>query len=317
MQQHTQKEPVCAGVDVSKAKLDIALTSQETRTWQFANTPTGHAELIAFLDRHAVERVGLEATGGYEIELVQALQDGGFGVIVFQPRQVKAYAHFKLKRAKSDRIDAQLIAQCTLAQGKPGPLRDPRFIPLAEHLVRLEQIEEDLARAKTRRERFRDPRLKAQIEEDIARLSIAKRTEIKALLAAVRAHADLARKLDLLVGIQGVGERTALALLIRMPELGTLSREEAASLLGVAPFIQQTGKSDRPRRTGGGRTRLRTSLFAATQAAARRWNPPLIALYERLTKAGKPHAMAIVACMRKLIIYANAIIAKDTPWTPA
>jgi transposase len=99
-----------------------------------------------------------------------------------------------------------------------------------------------------------------------------------------------------------------------MPELGSLSREQAASLLGVAPFIHESGRYKGQRRTGGGRARARTSLFAAAQAAARQWNPALIALYDRLIKAGKPHTLAIVACVRKMIVYANTVLAQDRPW---
>src|SRR5208337_4424044 len=129
----------------------------------------------------------------------------------------------------------------------------------------------------------------------------------------VRAYKDLARRLALLFSIQGIGEPTALTLVIRMPELGSLSREEAASLTGVAPFIHESGRYKGQRRTGGGRARARTSLFAAAQAA-RKWNPALAALYGRILKAGKPHAVAIVACIRKMVIYANTVLAKNTPW---
>jgi len=178
----------------------------------------------------------------------------------------------------------------------------------------IEQIEEDLARAKLRRERYRDPRLLALLNDEIRAKRRLKREEIKRIVATIKAYPDLARRLDLLVSIQGVGERTALALLVRMPELGALSREEAASLLGVAPFVHESGRYKGLRRTGGGRARARTSLFAAAQAAARRWNPALIALYDRLVKAGKPHALAIVACVRRLVIYANTVLANNRPW---
>jgi transposase len=242
------------------------------------------------------------------------LRAAGLEVVVFQPMQVKAYARFKLQRAKSDPIDAVLIAQCTAACDRVRDAPDPRLAAFAEHLTMIEQIEDDIARAKVRRERYRDPRLKRMIEDEIKQKAALKRAELRLLLKAVRAHKDLARKLHLLHSIQGVGERTALALVIRMPELGRLSREQAASLLGVAPFIHESGRYKGQRRTGGGRARARTSLFAAALAAARQWNPALIALYDRLTKAGKPHALAIVACVRKLIIYANTVLAQDRPW---
>lgn len=242
------------------------------------------------------------------------MRAAGFDVVVLQPVQVKAYARFKLQRAKSDPIDAGLIAQCTAAWDEQRDAPDDRLTPFAEHLTMIEQIEEDIARAKVRRERYRDPRLKRMIEDEIKQKTALKRAELRLLLKAVRAHKDLARKLHLLHSIQGIGERTALALVIRMPELGKITREEAASLLGVAPFIHKSGIYKGLRRTGGGRARARTSLFAAAQAAARQWNPALIALYDRLVKAGKPHAVAIIACVRKMIIYANTVLAQDRPW---
>ena len=306
---------VCAGVDIGKAKLDCAVNGRQDAVC-CDNTHRGRTQLAAFLERQGVQRVGLEASGGYEIEIVDALRAAGFEVIVFQPNQVRAFGAFKLRRAKNDRIDAILIAQCAAAQDVLRAPPDPRLAAFAEHLTRIEQIEEDAARAKTRRDRYRDPRLKSQIEDEIKRLTTLKREEFRLLLQALRAHADLARKLRLLFSIQGVGERTAAALVVRMPELGTLSREEAASLIGAAPFVHESGRYKGQRRTGGGRARARTSLYAAAQAAARRWNPALVALYDRLTKAGKPHAVAIIACVRKMIIYANAVLARNQPWEP-
>lgn len=270
--------------------------------------------MIAFLKDHGVGRVGLEASGGYEIEVADDLRAAGLEVVRFQPRQVRAYAMFKLKRAKNDRIDADLIAQCTAAQDEVRDAPDPRLAAFAEHLTRIEQIEDDCARAKVRRERYRDPRLKRQIEDEVKRLTALRREEIRLLLKALRGHADLGRRLALLVSIQGVGERTALALVVRMPELGSLSREEAASLAGVAPFVHDSGRYKGQRRTGGGRARARTSLYAAAQAAARQWNPELIALYDRLVKDNKPHAVAIIACVRKIVIYANTVLRRNRPW---
>ena len=303
----------CAGIDVGKASLAYAVADGDGPR-HCANTAEGRAQMIAFLKSRDVRRVGMESTGSYHFEAADDLRAAGFDVVVLQPVQVKAYARFKLQRAKSDPIDAGLIAQCTAAWDEQRDAPDDRLTPFAEHLTMIEQIEEDIARAKVRRERYRDPRLKRMIEDEIKQKTALKRAELRLLLKAVRAHKDLARKLHLLHSIQGIGERTALALVIRMPELGKITREEAASLLGVAPFIHESGIYKGLRRTGGGRARARTSLFAAAQAAARQWNPALIALYDRLVKAGKPHAVAIIACVRKMIIYANTVLAQDRPW---
>lgn len=314
--QRNEVQMVSAGIDVGKLWLDVALADGQALTRE-ANDAAGHAAVIAFLRRHGVTRVGLEASGGYEIEMWLSLIEAGFQTFRFQPRQVHAYGKFLLKRAKSDRIDARLIARCTAAAETIPQAPDPRLVPLAEHLTVIEQIEEDLARAKVRREHLRDRRLIAEQEADIARLKARRKAELKIILAALRRHRDLARRLELLVSIAGIGERTALTLVVRMPELGSLTREEAASLLGVAPFVHESGRYKGQRRTGGGRARARTALFAATQAACRRWNKALMALYDRLVAAGKPHAVAVIACTRKLVVYANTVLARGHPWQPA
>lgn len=240
MSKTNTKSLVCAGIDIGKAKLDCAIAERGAELC-CDNSQDGRGQLIAFLKGHGVRRVGLEASGGYEIEVVDDLRAAGFEVIMFQPNQVRAYGQFKRKRAKNDRIDAILIAECTAAQDGVRAAPDPRLAAFAEHLTWIEQIEEDVARAKVRRERYRNPRLKAEIEGEIKRLGARKREEIRLLLKALRAHADLAHKIELLVSIEGIGERTALALVVRMPELGTLSREEAACLIGAAPFVHEIG----------------------------------------------------------------------------
>jgi transposase len=301
-----------AGIDIGKDNLDIAIGGL-AKVLRRGNDGAGHAATIGLLRQHGVTRVGMEATGGYERALRTALADAGFEVMVFQPKQVRAYAIYRLQRAKSDSIDAMLIARCTAERASPRP-RDARLDSLCEHLTFIEQIEEDLARAKVRGEHLIDPRLIADQKAEILRLKARRKAELALLVQSVRQHADLAHRLELLQSIDGIGERTAIALVLRMPELGSLTREEAASLLGVAPFVQQSGRYKGQTRTGGGRSRARTSLFAAAQAACRRWNKALVLLYDRLKMAGKPHAVAVIACTRKLIIYANTVLNRDRPW---
>ena len=151
--------------------------------------------------------------------------------------------------------------------------------------------------------------------DDIARLKARRLSQIRAIAKQLRAHHDLAVRLDLVMSIPGIGERTALALLVRMPELGCLSREEAAALAGVAPFDNDSGQYKGQRRIAGGRARLRRSLFAAALPAAFRWNKAVMAFYARLTAAGKTHNAALIACARKLLIYANTVLQRGTPWT--
>jgi transposase len=305
---------ICAGIDTGKRKLDVALAESEVHL-QVDNTADGHRSLSAWLRRRRVKRVGIEASGGYEQQVVVQLRRDGFVVVMFQPAQVRAYAKFHLQRAKDDKIDAALIALCTAHTKTIVDPPDPRLAPVAEHLTLIEQITEDIAHLKTRRETCRDTRIRRLWDDEISRLKALLRIELKALTAAVRQHQDLAARLDLINSISGIGLRTALAILIRMPEIGRVTREEAAALAGLAPYDDDSGDHVGMRHIDGGRKRLRASLYTAALAAAFHWNPQLIAIYQRLTAAGKPHKVALVACARKLLIYANTVVARGTPWT--
>ena len=305
---------VCAGIDTGKRRLDVAITTSGAEL-AVENTAEGHGRLAAWLRQHRVKRVGIEASGGYERDVVLALRRDGFKVIMFQPAQVRAFAKFNGKRAKNDKIDARLIAACTAAVTIIHAAPDPRLLKLADHLTLIEQIGEDIARHKTRRETCREERLRALWSTEIARLQRMLDAELKALGAAIRAHRDLATRLDLIASVDGIGERTAIAILVRMPEIGRVTREQAAALVGLAPYDDDSGEHRGERHIDGGRERLRCSLYAAALPAAFRWNAALIALYERLTAAGKPHKVALVACARKLLIFANTVVARGTPWT--
>jgi len=302
-----------AGIDTAKDKLDIAICGQISH-WCVENNLRGWKRLRAELTKAGIERVGIEATGGYERGVVRHLQEAGFTVLVLQPIQVRAFAKAHLRRAKNDALDAALIAACAAVMAKPRIEPDQRLTDLADLLTFVEQIEEDIARLKTRLEHIHEPRLRRMVLGDIARLKARRLTQIRFIAKQLRAHGDLAARLDLVLSIPGIGERTALAILIRMPELGHVSREEAAALAGLAPFDDDSGKHRGQRHIAGGRKRLRRSLFAAALPAAFRWNKALISLYTRLKAKGKAHNAALIACARKLLVYANTIVARGTPW---
>jgi transposase len=305
---------IAGGIDVGKAWLDAAVHKAPGKPLRQPNTPEGRAAIIGFFLDHEVTRVGIEASGSYEFEMVEAAREAGLEVIVFQPAQVRAYAKFLNLRAKTDPIDAALIAQCAAVQEEARDRPDPRLIPLAEHLTYLDQIGEDIARLRTRLDRYRDQRLIAGIKEEISRLTHRQRAEFALMRKQVRVHADLVERLGLLLSIDGIGEPTALTLLIRMPELGTISRERAASLAGMAPFTQKSGRWVGEAHVSGGRGRVGRALFAAAQAASQRWNKALVDLYQRLKATGAHHSVAVVACARKLVIFANTVLARGTPW---
>jgi len=302
-----------AGIDTSKAKLDVAVHGGGEH-WQVANTPVGWRQLAAQLAKAEVMRVGIEASGGYERGAVGYLRDRGLTVLVLQPIQVKAYARVHRRRAKNDKLDAVLIAACAATIDETRLAPDERLAKLTQHLTFIEQIEDDIARYKVRLEHVDDPRLRRMVLADMARLKARRAEELLHIVTALRAHDDLARRLDLVLSVPGLGERTAIALIIRMPELGRISREEAAALAGLAPYDDDSGMHKGQRHIAGGRGRLRRSLFAAALPAAFRWNKALIQLYARLIARGKAHNAALIACARKLLIYANTVVYRGTPW---
>jgi transposase len=310
----TKTSITTAGIDTSKLKLDVAVHGR-TECWQVANALSGWRALATNLTKVGVTRVGIEASGGYERGVVEHLRTTGFTVLVLQPVQVKAFGRVHMRRAKNDTLDARLIAACAATLDQPRIAPDPRLAELAEYLTFLEQLEEDIARFKTRLEHIDESRLRRIVVSDITRLKVRRAAQIRELAKRLRAYADLAKRLDLVLSIPGIGERTALALIVRMPELGRVSREEAAALAGLAPFDDDSGQHKGQRHIAGGRGRLRRSLFAAALPAAFRWNKALIALYARLTAVGKAHNAALIACARKLLIYANTVVQRGTPWT--
>jgi transposase len=309
----TDTTTLTAGIDTSKDKLDVAVQGT-TRRFTVENHRTGWKQLATELAKLAVQRVGIEATGGYERGVTRHLQAAGFAMVVLQPLQAKAYARLHLRRAKNDRIDAALIAACTQAVNTPRVEPDARLDALRDHLTFIEQIEEDMARFKTRLEHIADKRLRGIATKDIARLEVRRADELQRIAKALRTHDDLAKRFNLVLSVPSIGERTAIALIVRMPELGRVSREEAAALAGLAPFDDDSGQHKGQRHIAGGRNRLRRSLYAAALPGAFRWNPALKALYARLIARGKPHKVALVACARKLLAFANAVVERGSPW---
>lgn len=301
-----------AGIDTSKYKLDVAIHG-DTDAEAFENGLAGFPGIVAKLRKAKVMRVGIEATGGYEREVVRHLRAAGFTVVVLQPMQVKAVAKLHMQRAKNDSIDAVLIAACTALIDEPRDAPDERLAALARDLTYLEQIEADIACWKARREHA-DERQLALIAGHVKTLTAHKRAELRRIGKLLRQHPDLAERLALLISIQGIAERTAVAIVIRIPELATLSREQAAALAGLAPFDHDSGTHKGERHIAGGRARLRRALFAAAWPASSRWNPALKALYRRLMQKGKKHKVALVACARKLLIFAQAVLQRGTPW---
>jgi transposase len=305
---------VCAGIDTGKHKLDVAIDGSTERL-QVDNNSEGHRTLLAWLRQRRVERIGIEASGGYEQAVVSSLRADSVVVIVFQPVQVRAYAKFVLQHAKNDAIDAALIARCTTAATDIREPPDARLALLAQQLTMIEQLTEDVRQLKTRREACREERIREFWKREINRLKGVLNSELKQLVAAIREHRDLSDRLDLIASVDGVGPRTAVAILVRMPEIGRVTREQAAAIAGLAPYDDDSGLRRGSRHIKGGRQRLRQSLYAAALPSVFYWNPQLQAFYKRLLAAGKSHTLALVACARKLLIFVNTVVARGTPWT--
>jgi transposase len=307
---------VCAGIDTGKHKLDVAINDSAERL-QVDNSAEGHKALSTWLRQRNVERIGIEASGGYEQDAVAFLRADDLVVIVFQPVQVCAYAKFVLQHAKNDKIDAALIARCTAAATDVREPPDARLAPMAQHLTMIEQITEDVAQLKTRCEACRDQRIREFWTQEISRLKSLLHGELKRLVSTIRQYHDLSERLDLIASVDGIGLRTAVAILIRMPEIGRVTREQAAAIAGLAPYDDDSGLRRGLRHIEGGRQRLRKSLYAAALPAVFYWNAQLKAVYRRLMAAGKAHKLALVACARKLLIFVNAVVARGIPWTSA
>ena len=279
------------------------------------NDAAGIAELVRRCLAAGVTRAAIEATSVYHLKAARALSEAGIETCVAQPRQARHFAQALLKWDKSDEIDAFVLARLAQALDKPAPLADVKFEALAEIMTYIEHLEERAAWLKTTLERYQDTRVRKAIEADIKALQKRRKAELAKLEARLRKDADLAERLELLLSIPGVAERTALGLLIRMPELGSMTRGQAAKLAGLAPQLSDSAKHNGERHIYGGRARVRKTAFLAAFASAMQWNPDFKEFYQRLRKNGKAHTSAVTACARKLIHLANAVLQRGTPWT--
>lgn len=310
----TDHSMICAGIDVGKSHLDIALHPGGAAL-RVGNDERGLKALAAFLQKHDVRRVGFEASGGYEWRLMAHLRSGPRPAARLQPAQIRFFAKSKLQRAKNDRLDAALIAAFTASLDEMPHLPDARFDVLAAELTYLEQVEQQIALVRTFAETaFRDD-VKQRHVDEIARLEDCRKAQLVCLEKLVRSDDELAQRLDLLLSIKGIGLRSAICLVIRLPELGHAGRAEIAALAGVAPYDDDSGKRHGRRHIQGGRERLRKSLFMCAFSAAQH-NPDLAAFYKRLRSNGKQHVCAVIATARKLIIVANTVLARKTKWIP-
>lgn len=307
---------IVVGIDVSKDRLDVAVAPSGL-TFAVANTHVGIEDLSVRLQSIGAVAVALEATGGFEMLAAAALSAAGFAVIVVNPAQVRSYANAIGRRAKTDPIDAAVIAAFALAT-KPElrPLKDAETQALSALVARRRQIVQMIVAEENRAGLI----VAKEAQKSIARLLKALKRELESLDTDLDEHirkSPLWRvREQLLTSVPGVGPATARTLLAEMPELGRLDRRQIASLAGLAPWTRQSGTWKGKSFIGGGRGKVRAVLFMAALVAIRH-NPVLKAFRDRLVAAGKPKIVAVVATMRKLLTILNAIIRDQKPWQNA
>jgi transposase len=300
------------GIDVAKDELVVA-TRPVLAHWVVANTAAGWAELVERLRPQAPSRVVLEATGGYETAVVAALAAAGLPVVVVNPRQVREFAKATGQLAKTDRLDAAVLALfAERVQPAVRPLSDDETAELAALVLRRRQLIEMLVAEKNRLGLARKA-VRKDLKSHIADLERRLRITDTTLRAAIEASPVWRAKDDLLQSAPAVGTVVSLTLLAELPELGQLTRKQIAALVGVAPVARESGTMRGRRAIAGGRAAVRAALYMAALVATR-VNPIIRAFYHRLLAAGKPKKVALVACMRKLLTILNAMVRTHTPW---
>lgn len=307
---------VWVGIDVSKNRLDVHVLPDRT-AFAVARDGKGLAELVERLRPLGASLVGVEATGGFETVVAAALAGAGLPLVVVNPAQVRHYALAVGRRAKSDPIDAAMIARFVEAT-RPAvrAMADEATQLLADLVARRRQVIEMIVAERNRERRTAVER----IRKSIARLIVALERELAAIDAeidtGVRGSPVWREKEDLLASVPGVGAITARSLIAELPELGTLTNKQIASLAGLAPYTRQSGQWTGKSMIGGGRKTVRSAVFLAGLVAGRH-NPVLRAFRQRLIDAGKPKMVAAIAVARKLLTILNAILRDQAPWKPA
>jgi transposase len=305
-------EQAYVGIDISKEKLDIALRPAGTHK-EFTYDDEGITKLLGYLHGIKPVIVVMEATGGYETLIAASLGIANIPIAVVNPRHVRNFAKATGTLAKTDTIDAQVIAHFAEAvKPQPPPVTDDQSRELKEVLARRRQIIEMITAEKNRLPKAREC-IRAHIEAHIKWLH-QELNDIDTRLGDLVKNSPLWRAKDnLLRSVPGVGFVLSMTLLADLPELGRLNRHQIAALAGVAPFNRDSGTLRGKRTVWGGRTHVRSSLYMSALVATR-YNPVIKAFYERLCTAGKCKKAALTACMRKLLVILNAIVRTGIPW---
>jgi transposase len=305
---------VFVGIDVSQARLDIAV--RPGAPFSLAHTESALATLVEQLRALSPTLIVLEATGGMEIPLTSALATAGLPVVVVNPRQVRDFAKASGRLAKTDALDAQVLAQfAEVMRPQPRPLPDAEARALAALLTRRRQLVEMLTAEKNRLLSASSP-IRKRVRTHIVWLERELEHTNTDLAEAIRQSPVWREKDELLQSVPGVGPVVTSTLLASLPELGMLTNKQIAALVGVAPLNRDSGTLRGRRTVWGGRAQVRAVLYMGALVAAR-FNPVIRAFYQRLCRAGKAKKVALTACMRKLLVILNTMIKHRTPWHQA
>ena len=313
----TQNDQIVVGIDVAKDKVDacIRLLSQRNT---FPNTAQGHRKMIAWLHKYKVNKAVMEASGGYERDWARVLRLASIEVRIVDPKRVRSFALSAGRLAKNDTIDAEMIAWfAETFDEASGQVHDVA----REELAALVKARKGLIDLKTRLQSQGEHAPPGPVQKAHARVLKSLAAEITRLEAAISAKVkstpEFAERAEIIESVPGFAETTSATLIAGMPELGTVSKEIAAALLGAAPYDDDSGKRRGERHIKGGRRWVRNAIYMPCLGAATQSNPVLKAFYQRLIAKGKEPKVALVACMRKLIIILNTMIARRQKWDPS
>lgn len=303
---------LCVGIDVSKPWLD-AYRHPDGAQQRFANDAAGWAAMLAWLSGLNILRVAVEASGGYERDVVKALSEAGLVVRILDPWRVRLFARARGRRAKNDRIDARNIAEFTALEDTPGKLPDDKRDHIGELLAARQALLDANTQLGNAGQHLRDRRTAGWFTRLAASLTRQAKVLEGRIGEAIAAEAEFRQIARLLRSAKGIGPLFTAAVIARLPELGHVDRRQISSLVGVAPFDDDSGDASGPRHIQGGRTLVRNLLYMATLSAIRH-NPLIAAHYRQLLGRAKKPKVAIVACMRKLLTILNAMVATNQPW---
>ena len=304
------------GIDVSKAHLDVHVRPTG-ESFRVAHDDAGLATLIERLAPLSPTMVVLEATGGYEVTVAATLASAGLPVAVVNPRQIRDFARATGQLAKTDTLDARVIALFAEAVRPPGrAVPDEQARVVGEVIARRRQLVERLGAEQNRRRLVHDDRVQGEVDAHIAWLKEALARLDHDLTTLIRSTPVWRATEDLLRSVPGIGPITAGTLIADLPELGRLDRRRIAALVGLAPFARDSGAFRGRRMIGGGRAHVRCILYMATVTAIR-YNPAIRVFYSRLRTAGRPAKVALTAAMRKLLTILNAMVRDHRQWQPA